>query len=230
MRGLNAALPIGSLLGMRGQRWYWPSLSAGWQRTRQFGAGVPPNSDFSASHVPDQMSTVRNASIGWTPGLWNLTYRWNRSDQDNRQTGREQADFRATVNAVAVALTPAPWFAGSLDFAREKQEQFESGTQQRATRLASTVQIQPTRLTSLGGSLSQSWTYDPFAQQRSRNTEFHVELSQGFTAYRRQASGSQGRFFIRYGRTRAAAEPINFTGAPPLITWTLTAGSSLRLY
>jgi hypothetical protein len=229
-RGLHAALPIGGLFGERGQGWYWPTLNGGWQRVRQFGEGVPPNSDFSASHVPDHLSTVRHASIAWTHSRWNVGYRWNRSDQDNRQTGREQADFRATASAVTIGVTPARWMSGSVDLSREKQHQLETGTQQRITRVGSTAQVQPHRLTALSGSVSQSWAYDPFAQQRTRNTEFHVELAQGFTAYRRQDNGSQGRFFIRYGRTRAAAAPFNLVAAAPLITWTLTAGTSLRLY
>ena len=229
-RGLNAALPIGSLLGVRGQHWYIPTLNGGWQQIRQFGEGVPPNSDFSATHVPDQMNTVRNASAAWMPGRWTLMYRWNRSDQDNRQTGREKADFRATVHALAIGLTPARRVSGSIDVSKEQQLQLETNTQQRTTRLGSTAQVQATRLTALTGSLSQSWGYDPFAKQRARNTEFHVELTQGFNAYRRQDNGSQGRFFTRYGRTRTAALPFTSTGAAPLVTWTLTAGSSLRLY
>ena len=229
-RGLNAALPIGSLFGAGGQRWYWPSVNFAWQGMRQHGEGVPVNGDFSASHVPDQVSIVRAANLTWTQAHWNLAYRWNRSVQDNRQTGRELADFRTTVKALSLAWTPAGWISSNLDFSQERQKYLEPGTEQRTKRLAGTAQLQLTRLTSMSGAVSQSWGDDPFAQQRTRNTESHLEISQGFTAYRRQDSGSQGRLFIRYARTRAAISPFTAPGAVPLVTWSLTAGSSLRLY
>src|SRR5690606_19256963 len=82
----GGALPLGQLFGAAYDAWYWPNLSMTWQQMHQFGEDVPENSDFNPSHVPDQMSTNATASVAWTHSIWSLTYNWNRSHQDNRQT------------------------------------------------------------------------------------------------------------------------------------------------
>jgi hypothetical protein len=230
-RGLSAALPAGSLFRAGAGAWYWPALSWSWQSTRQFGEGVPANGDFSSSHVPDQRSTNHSASLAWARGTWSLTYRWNRSFQDNRQIDREQADFRAIVHGLSLALTPSARFMASTDLSVERQKSFETGVTQRLERLGGSAQWQVTRTTSVSGTLSQSWGFDPLAAQRTRNTEYQGELSQGFNLYRRLDSGTQGRLFVRYARTRAAFYPFQPVALlSPRTVWTLSAGGSLRVY
>ncbi len=229
-QSINGSLPLGSLFQSSGA-WYWPVVTAGWQRVRQAGAGLPTDGGFSDSHVPDQWSTVQTASLAWTRGTWSLGYRWNQSVQDNRQPGREQADFRGTVHGLTLGLSPSPRWSSSLDLSVERQKSFESGTTQRLERLGGSLQWQPGNATSVTGSVSQSWGRDPSAEQRTRNTELQVEVSQGLTLYRRPESGSQGRLFVRFARTRAALLPF----APPSLVaprifWTLNAGGSIRLY
>jgi len=230
-RSLNASLPLAALLGVAAAPWYLPALTYSWQRTRQWGEGLPANGDFSASHVPDQWSTSQSGSATWSAVRWNLAYRWNQSFQDNRQPGREAADFRGIVHAVSLALTGFPGFSPSLDASVERQKSFESARTQRTERLGVSIQAQVFRATALSGSVSQAWGFDPFADQRTRNTEFQVELSQGLDLYRRIEGGNQARFYLRYARTRAAFLPLVPT--PGLVTqvlWTLNAGASIRLY
>jgi hypothetical protein len=230
-RSLNAALPVGSLVGAGPDAWYWPSLSWSWQRVRQFGAGVPVNGDFAESHVPDQWSTSQSASLTWARTRWTLAYRWNQSFQDNRQPGREQADFRGIVHGLSLGLNLSGRLTTSLDVSVERQRSFETRTTQRLERAGGSLQWQITATTALSAALSQSWGLDPLGQQRTRNTEHQLELSQGFNLYRRLESGSQGRLFVRYARTRAATlpfEPVSLIA--PRVFWTVNAGASLRLY
>lgn len=229
-RAIHTAVPLGALVGSA-DAWYWPSVNASWQRVHQFGDGIPENGGFDASHVPDQSSTNRVASVVWSHGVWSLTYGWNRSDQDNRQTGRENADFRATGQAVSLGLMPGARFSSSIDASMERQEHLETATTLRLERLGGSSQLHFARHTALSGAFSRSWSRDPFAEQRTRNTEYHLELSQGFTVYGRHDSGTQGRLFIRYARTGAALRPLEpGPFSPPRITWVLTAGASFRLY
>lgn len=230
-RAVTGLLPLGALIGASQSVWYWPLLNVSWQRVRQFGEDLPTNGDFSASHVPDQMNINESASLSWNRGSASLSYRWNRSFQDNRQTGRERADFRAVVQGLTLSLTPAARLTSSLDLSAERQKNVESGTTQQLERLAASAQWQLARNTALSGSLSQSWGRDPWSAQRTRNTEHQLELAQGFTLYRRLDSGTQGRLFLRYARTRAALHPFETPSlVAPRITWSLNAGGSLRLY
>ncbi|MGH7471690.1 MAG: hypothetical protein ACRENP_27370, partial [Longimicrobiales bacterium] len=200
-RGVTGTLPLGTLLRAQ-NAWYWPALNASWQRVRQFGEGLPTNGDFSASHVPDQLNTTESASLGWNRGSASLGYRWNRSFQDNRQTGRERADFRALVHNATLSMTPGARFTASLDLSAERQKNVEFGTTQQLERLGATAQWQLLRNTALTGSLSQSWGRDAMSAQKTRNSEHQLELAQGFTIYRSLESGTQGRLILRYARAR----------------------------
>ncbi len=231
-RGASVAVPLGQLLGAAPTAWFWPALSYAWQRTRQYGEGVPVNGEFAASHVPDQWSTNQTGSATWTSGAWNLAYRWNQSFQDNRQPGRERADFRAIVHGLSLGLPPWRGINGGLDASVERQKNFEFGTTQRTERVGANAQVSLTRTTTLSGALSQAWGYEPFGDQRSRNTELQAELSQGLDLYRRTDGGTQARVFLRYARTRAAFYPLAAGATPslPRLVWTLNAGASIRLY
>ncbi|MFN0179908.1 MAG: hypothetical protein ACKVZ0_14005 [Gemmatimonadales bacterium] len=230
-RGVNLAAPLGALLGAPPEAWYLPALTYSWQRTRQYGEGVPTNGDFSAGHVPDQWSIAQAGSAAWTGTRWSLSYRWNQSSQDNRQTGRERADFRGIVHGLSFALTGITGFTPSLETSVERQKNFESALTQRTERVGASAAAQLTRTTAFNGSLSQAWGFDPFGGRRTRNTEVQVELSQGLNLYRATAGGTQARLFVRYARARAAFLPIVATpGVAPAVRWTLNAGGSIRLY
>jgi len=228
----GGALPLSALMRAQAGAWYWPTLSVNGQRNHQYGEGVPTNADFTPTHVPDQMSTNWSASSAWTGGRWSLTYRWNQSFQDNRQTGRERADFRATVQGVSLGLTRGSGLTTALDIGRERQTSIETGASQFIARVGTSLQWQPFGATAFSGSTSYSRAIDPFASQRTRNLELQAELSQGFNLYRRLDSQTQGRVFLRFARTRAAVVP--FEAVSPLllprIGWSLNAGGSLRIY
>jgi hypothetical protein len=224
------ALPLGALLRRR-DAWYYPQLSYSWQRSRQFGEGIPENGDFAASHVPDQISRNQTGSVSWSYQATSLSYRWNQSFQDNRQPGRENSDFRATVHSISLGANPKPSVTATVDLSVERQTSIESATTQRLERVGASVRWQATRSTDLSGTISQSWAFDPTAQARQRNTEIQLELSQGVNLYRKPEGGTQGRLFVRFGRTRAASHLLGVTDlVAPAVQWTINAGGSIRLY
>ena len=60
--------------------------------------------------------------------------------------------------------------------------------------------------------------------------ELRFEGSQGFNLYRRPASGTQARVFLRYARSRSSLESRFTEPVPDRTLWSLAAGMSLRLY
>lgn len=226
----SASLPISSLLGVPA-RPYWPAASFGWQRTRQFGDGIPIDGDFQPTHLPDQVSINRTAALGWTIDAASVAYRWNRSRQDNRQVGRERADFQTDVHGVSLGLPASRALTLGLDAALERNRSDELNLTQRVERIGVTLQWQLAVRTALAGAFSQMWSEDPRSDQRLRNTETYAELSQGFNLYRRPDGGTQGRVFVRYSRTRFASAVISLNDPfQPALTWSVTAGSSFRAF
>ncbi len=229
-RILSLAAPVHGVLGLAARAWL-PAASFAWEGTAQAGDGVPVNSDFQPTHVPDQYNRARTATLTWSSARMNVAYRWNESLQDNRQVGRERADFRTRVHGIQLGLSGSPRFTPAIDASVERQAILESGSQLRTTRVGTLWQGQLTRTLALNGNLSHMWSFDPFAQQRTRNLELQGELSQGFTLYRATDGGTQGRVFVRYARTRAVFLPIVPDPAlVPRLVWTINAGSSFRFF
>jgi hypothetical protein len=101
--GFDLSVPLATVL--RGSAWL-PQLRFRSDRTHQFGSGVPVNGGFSESHVPDQVSTDRTASIDMRFGPATVGYRFNLSEQDNRQADRENADLERTTHTVNLTASP----------------------------------------------------------------------------------------------------------------------------
>jgi len=88
-------LPLPQWLAARANGSWWPALSLQWQRTHQRAVNTPVTEDsgFAASHRPDQVSTQQQLGLAWTRERISWGYSLSLSDQDNRQPGRERADF-----------------------------------------------------------------------------------------------------------------------------------------
>jgi hypothetical protein len=227
---LTAAIPLGSLLRASATAWWWPQLAVTYQVNRQHGDGVPENGGFSASHVPDQLNRNANLSLAWQRSRWSLGYRHNVVRQDNRQPGRELADFRSWVHAVTLGFTPSPAVTLAVDLSDERQRNLEFTTLQRTRRVGFTGAWRPLPATSLQGFVSLSRADDEPRTQDNEAAELRLEASQGFNLYRRPESGTQARVFLRYGRSRSAVEVRLAQPVPPQIQWSLATGMSLRLY
>lgn len=229
-RAIHAAAPVAGLLGVAPRSWL-PAATFAWERTTQVGDGVPDNGDFAPSHVPAQWSYQRAATLTWTWPRVTAAWRWTGSMQDNRQPGRERSDLKARVHALSLALTGWPSITPSVEGSVERQDFAETATQQRTTRFGGGMQATLRQTMGLTANLSRTWSFDPFAQRRVRQMEMQGEVSRAFSLYRTGASGSQGRLFVRYARTRARFLPV--VPDPALVnqlTWTVHAGSSLRLF
>jgi hypothetical protein len=228
-QSMAATLPLGARCGA--SLCPLPNMHYARERAHQIGDDVPVNGEFEPSHVPDQVSINQTATLGWTVAGRVLEYRWNESRQDNRQPGREAADFTTTVHALTLGGGSFGALDLGLDASRELQRNVEIAATQRLDRLGGTVRWQPWRGTDVLAVLSHAWGAQPADSLRTRNLEFQFELSRGFDLYRRFDGGTQGRAWLRFARTRAAVLPL--LPQPLLnarISWTLVVGGSFRLY
>ncbi|CAN5870137.1 hypothetical protein BH24GEM1_BH24GEM1_18500 [soil metagenome] len=227
---LNGALPLGALLRAPPAAWWWPLLNLSYQVNRQRGDGVPVNGGFNPSHVPDQLLRNATLGLGWQLTSWSLAYRHNVVRQDNRQPGRELADFRSWVHALTLGVTPASAVTLSLDLSDEHQRNLEFATVQRTRRAGLQGDWRLLTNTAFQGFVSFGRSDDSPSTQQTDNTELRFEASQGFNLYRRPESGTQARAFLRYGRNANSLTAPALAPTPDQTRWSLAAGMSLRLY
>jgi len=71
-----------------------PSLTYRFEQNHQRAINFPVGSSFNASSMPDQVSRLQALGASWQAAAWQLGYSLNHSTQDNRQPGREAADFQ----------------------------------------------------------------------------------------------------------------------------------------
>jgi len=232
-----ASVPMAGLFRVRHHTGAWPLLAYGLNRAHQFGAGVPVNSDFSATHVPDQMNVVHDASIGWQGQRWRLQYRYNHSDQDNRQVGRERADLDGTASVVTLGVSATANVELSIDASDERQSNRELSQRARTRRVGGTVNWRATPLTTLTAFASASTSSDEPRTNKTDNGEMRFELARGFDLWHNPAgNGTRGQLFLRYAnQSSTLLQPSFEVPSLPLTrrargAWTLSSGASLRLF
>ena len=193
----NVALPLPTVFVKAP---WLPTLTYGITRMRQFGAGLPPNSDFTETHVPDQVSTNQTYGVEWQRTRWRFSYQRNSSDQDNRQIGRELADFLNTTNNIAISWNALAAVDVSADFGFDDAENKEQAQTNRTRRLGGSVNWRPTSSTVVAGTFSRtSQKDDPLASEQT-STDLRAELSQRFPLLRLTAGSSPGQLFVRFAR------------------------------
>lgn len=224
----SLAMPFGVLVGQSANTWL-PQLSYNLNRVHQFGDGIPENSGFSASHVPDQLSTVHGVTAQWFRSTWQLMYRLDRSTQDNRQEGREGADFERTSHSVTLGLNPWQVVGFSIDGSTE--ENVSAGRDETSTtrRFGLTANVRPFSRTGVTLFGSQSWSEDPFDAGEERVVrQIRVELSQTVTLLTRQSGATTGQLFLRFAHQQGDLFGLA-TGETPS-AWTLNTGFNLSLF
>ena len=225
--GLNLALPSGFVLGSVSP-WY-PVLTYALTRLHQFGTGVPVSSEFAETHVPDQVSTNHGIGATWQGRLWRAGYQLGRSFQDNRQVGRETADFGNLTHNLAVGVTPVPSLDLALDLGFERADNKEVDQQNMVHRIGGSLDWRFTRSATLATSLSATRTRDDPRTLEQRSSELRVELSQRVQLLRFSTSRMAGQLFLRYARQ--TSRQINLdVAAAPIQRWNVNSGIALTVF
>ena len=225
--------PLASLLRVTHRAELLPTLSYGVQRMHQFGAGIPTGGLFTASDIPDQLSLVHDASLQWQVKQWQVGYRVNVSDQDNRQPGRTLADFATQTQGVTIGVTASSTLSLGLDLGLERQENKELSQVNHVRRAGLTGNWRPTTLTTLDGSVTVSSTKDPGAGSDARVSSMQAGIARGIKLWHSPDGAPRGQAFLRY--SRQSNELFNLGGffAPPTqqsSLWNVASGLSLRLF
>jgi len=197
---LIVGAPLITMLGGADKPARWlPRLSYNFDHTHQLGRGAPINSGFnSLSQVPDQVSVNQTLNAEWQFQKWRMIYRFNRSAQDNRQTGRENADLRNLINAFTFGVSASSAFDLNLELNAESANNFEVNRTDRLWRLGPNFNWRMTPKAALALTVSSAFAGDVARTNRSRNAEFDLQWSYQFGYGENGWKKWRGNYFIRY--------------------------------
>jgi hypothetical protein len=198
-------------------------------RTHQKGDDVPVGGDFAASHVPDQVNLSHQAGLQWAGAKWNLSASASLSDQDNRQVGRENADFEHRGLGLSFFTSPHERLDLGLDLRQERQdnEELDEETTTDVLGLNWTLRL-PARQVFTG---NLSWT-DSETDPGIRTSEDLVGDAQWAWAFERQrrAHGVSGRLYLRGAYRDSETNDFLFGFTDRRDGWEVTAGVNLSAH
>ena len=227
----TASVPLGSVFGASGRAAaFVPRVSYTLDRVHQAGQGVPENSDFSATHVPDQITFNQTFNVDWERARLRAGYRFARSLIDNRHIGQERADLLNLTNAVTAALTFS-MVNLTADVSFDRAQNLELLTTDRTKRLALIGDWRITTAVGLTSNASLTWLGDDRRTSQSRATDLALEGYWQVALRRRPTTKPAMRIFVRYARQSGRVENFLF-GVPPALRtgWTVNAGVNLSVF
>ncbi|HVS03411.1 MAG TPA: hypothetical protein VMT16_11630 [Thermoanaerobaculia bacterium] len=228
---LDVAVPLAALLRVDGRGGtLLPLVAYSYGRTHQRGAGIPENSGFSASHVPDQMSRSHVASLQWQGNRWGLGYNLSRSHQDNRQPGREEADFSTRAQGLTLGLVAHQRVDVNLDWSRERSTNEEVAEVARTTRYSLGFNWRPTDRMSVFGTGSRTdGEVDPAGSQ-AHNDLVDLQWSYRFPWELRPGHGVTPQLFVRYSwQDNEIRDPL-FEIFDAATSWSVTSGINVSFF
>ncbi len=220
----NMSVPLAGLLGV--QSTLLPSLQYQWNRTHQAGRDVPINGGFSESHVPDQLSQVQTASANWNAGRLGFGLRWNRSDQDNRQVGREAADFRTDVRSIDARFMPWSRLSLNGDVGLETSTSFERDELRETTRYGLQATLQMLDRTSLTVRWARTLNLDAAMGGMRVNRSIDMQLSSIIPGL----TGFDGQWFLRFSHNRFELNDPALGLADDRRLWSLDSGINFTFF
>ena len=195
-------VPLGTFFSPEKPRKWLPQISYSMDFGHQFGAFLPVDGSFAdPSQVPDQKSYTQAFNAQWNfTDKFTLGYRLSRAFQDNRQIGRERADFRSLVNAFTVGTKPFTSLDLDLEIAREQQINLEQPRTDNTVRVGGRALWRTPFIknSSFSSGLSITVAGDTNNQNDARNAEFDVQWAYNFALGKKKFKKLNTQFFIRY--------------------------------
>ena len=219
-------VPLATILGVQARAAWFPMLGYRYDRTHQFGAGVPLNSDFSESHVPDQLSVNQGASANWQWSMVSFGYRLDHSRQDNRQVGRELADLTNLVHAVAFGFAPHARVRLDLEATRERAASKERQEIARTRRFGIRGNWSAFDRTTL----SVTWALTHAEDDAGIRERDDTTLDAQWSSFVPRLDRIGGQYFLRFSRTSAEALDREFDLDDERRNWSVDSGLNFSFF
>ncbi|GAB4350762.1 MAG: hypothetical protein Kow006_13900 [Gammaproteobacteria bacterium] len=225
---VNLSLELSQLLGDSGSS-AWPSLSYAYGRSHQYGANQPP--DFTdPSHIPDQVNSTHNLSLNWSFPSWDIGYTFSPSKQDNRQPGRENADFETTQHEITLGLRPTDTVSLNFGLGRTRQDNVEEMKINYSRSVNWGFDWRIGERWNLRGNYSVSREDDSLDNAESESYSADTQLSWSFELPGPSDRKLPGQLFIRHALEDNVSQDNIFLFSSAARTWTLSAGLNISFF
>jgi len=214
------------------QSW-WPDVTYALERVHQQAVNTPDPelSGFDdPSQLPNQVTRVDNLDFTWFGEQWDASYRLSYSNEDNRQTGREQADFKTLEHAVNFGFRPLTDLSLNLGASRVRSHDNEQ----------SLVDYSNTYTVGLDWVFWNDWAFNGSLTYIDEDDNANIAERDSTTvqaqvSYRFELPGPSGRklpgqWFLRYDREKLNELDNEFELDSSATTWTISSGLSFSFY
>ncbi|MCH9647905.1 MAG: hypothetical protein K0U98_06675 [Deltaproteobacteria bacterium] len=222
-------LPFSEWSGDESSSPWWPVFTLTGQRIHQKGDDIPVNGGFSASHIPDQISFNHQAGLQWSGSGWSLGATASSSEQDNRQPGRENADFLQRGYGLTVTTTPLERLDLGFDLRHEEQENLAQQEDRVSRSAGLTWSLRLPARQVLSGSFS--WTESRTDPGIRVSEDLLGDAQWAWSFERRQrVHGWSGQLFLRWAYQQSDATDFLFAFDEHRIGWKVTGGFTMSLF
>jgi len=225
---LSASVPVKTLSNSDSD-WLPQNLNLGYQRNHQFGGSLPPSFDPD-THIPDQLNRQQSLGLQWQTGTSSVSWNFTRSDQDNRQQGRENADFVIREHSLSVNTSLSESLNINLSVTHSKADDIEQSLQRRSTGVSIGIDWNINQRLSVSANLSDTTEDDSQNLVSNESGSNQIQLS-----YRLHLpDGAGGKLplqaFVRYSDNDNINIDNQFQFQSSNENRTLTAGLNLSLF
>jgi len=178
-----------------------PQVSYTYDHVHNFGVALPNGGLFnSLSQVPDQDSFVHGFNAQWQfSDRFRAGYKLGRVFQNNKQPGRERADFRSEVRAATFGTSPLKSIDLTFDLSHESQTNLEQAKTDNTFRFGSSIVWRmPLKNAVLNTNLATTLAGDTKNAGDTRSVEFDIQWSYRFNLGSKKYKKLETQFFIRY--------------------------------
>jgi hypothetical protein len=225
---LNYVLPLQSLF--RSTAAFLPQfLTHSYQRTHQTGLNLPPTFD-PLTHIPDQVTENHNLSLSWTVGGSDISYQFAYGDQDNRQPGRANADFKNASHGINVGLRPIDRLGLTIGVAMVDSTDVEQSLEQQNLSYTFGFDWQIADSLFLRGTYGHATTDDSAGFSESQNYTAQSELLWRFELPVAEFKRLPGQLFLRHAIQGNQVEDRQFGFSADTRGWSINAGFSISLF
>lgn len=232
---INFGFPLRSLFsGTRLDAWWVPTINYGFGWTHQFSPNKPSSDPdgFRLDNIPDQLDITHTTGANWSGAWWqwSLSYQFLHSFQDNRQQGRDLADFTNYAHLVTLSLCPHATFSftigGGWTDAINQERKLTRMT--RTGNIGFDWQFLPNW--ALTGTYSYTDEDDSSSFSIGRSFLLDTQISRTFEVPLYGTKKVPCRFFLRHALQSTLARDRVFLVATDSAVWTVDAGVSVSLF
>jgi hypothetical protein len=231
--GLDATLPLAALFGAdTAPSIWWPSVTLSAGRVQQYAGNMPPpdESDFnSASHLPDQVTETFGTTLNWNLKSFGIGYSVAYSKQDNRQPGREFADFDNLNHGLSLSWQPGTRFFLSANLGAAANGDRENALDRYTDSASLSVNANLSERITLIGSYNIARNHDSQANAEDRMRSLNAALSGSFElpvgGWRRLPM----QVFVSFSRQQGESVNRLFGFTSDMGAWTLNSGFNIGL-